>query len=113
MAGPERPYGPALQIGDPGGQRERRRGVRDADAGVVVDLRPAHRAEEADGVVLRTVTLHVARDERLVLPALCVALAWLRPAADYRVDAGRQCVPVLPGDRFPQPRQAGSLVQRR
>ena len=48
-----------------------------------------------------------------MLPVLRVALCWLRPAADKRIDAGRQGVAVLPGDRFPQRRQAGRLVQGR
>ena len=104
-------HGPALQVGDAGGQRVLRRGGRDADAGVVVDPRPAHRPEEADGVVLRAVALQVARDERLVLSGLGVALGRLRPAAHQHVDAGRQRVAVLPGDRLPQRRLAGRPVQ--
>jgi len=95
-------HGPALKVSDTGGQRTSC-GARDyANALALVELGPADRPEEADRVVLRAVALQVARNKRLVLAVLAVALGWLGPAPNQRVDPRRQRVPVLPGDRFPQ-----------
>ena len=97
VVGHDRAHRPALQVGDAGGQRESRCGVVDADAAAIVDLRPAHRPEEADAVVLRAVALQVARDERLVPPVLGVALRWLRAR-----DATSTSMPVVSAWRFCQ-----------
>src|ERR1700722_11220471 len=102
MASQNRADGPTLEIGDASVDHLAGSSGGDPKADLVVDPGPAHRPEESDGVVLRAVALQVAGDERLVPPALCVALAWSVP--QQHVDSGLQGVPVLPGDGLPQRR---------
>src|SRR3984957_10510435 len=113
MASQNRADGPTLEIGDASVDHLAGSSGGDPKADLVVDPGPAHRPEEPDGVVLRAVALQVAGDERLVPPALRVALACAGPVPQQHIDAGLQRVPVLPGDGLPEPRLAGQLMEGR